>query len=662
MLALGACVLTGAWGAAAENGGPQVRAERPRIFLRAKDWPGPSVEKLREWYKTDEYQLRARKLERKQAGCIARAIKYLATGDEAVGKQAVEEFKAFKITGKTPSYSGINAQKCGATYDWLRNHPDFDEASRKAKVAHMEEWCEKYYKYLRRGGPTPFYSRIPGAIGGLTVMALALHGDSPRAPKYIRFAQNYLQTKIGTIRQAEDGATGGGTYGLSHEFTDLANAAAAWRSATDWNAAEWIEKNQGDWLRRQAKFLMWMTYPNSHLVKEGDLWDGSMNDNSQYRMQVDAVAGMYRDGLIRAWALDMYRRWPKSKWDDIPWDYHTVNAWMFFVYNDPRIKPEPLEKLGRTEVFSPKLHGYVCWRTSWKDDATHVFFRCGETVDHHATYDQGKFMIYKHAPLAIKNGAYTGGYKKAMHMYLKCPWSANCVVFTKPGSGGWQPRIDFDGTPSFKQWKARRDQKYKRPPTGVLLATEARPEYARALGDLSGSCRDGTKWKRELVFLGYKYVLVLDRIKAGGGRKHRWLLNSMKPPKVEGSLAVVDNGKGRLFCKTLLPAKHRITVHTGPGKEFLHLDSRGRQRTIPEARYRPGKAKPEWRMGQSRMDVEPEGDAPECVYLHVLYPTDTGTEKMPDCSVEKNGDDLKVKVGELSYTFRPAGPGSKPAP
>lgn len=652
-MVLCACALGCALGIDARAGGPAVRKERPRIWFRAKTWEGPSVEKLREWYKTDEYQLRAKKLERGQAGAIARAVMYMATGDEAIGKKAVAEFKKFRITGRTPSYSGIEAQKCGAMYDWLRDHPDFDAAARKAKIAHLEQWCEKYYNYLRKGGPTPFYSRIPGAIAGLTVMSLALHGDSPKADKYIRFAQNYLKTKIGTIREAEDGATGGGTYGLSHEFTDLANMVAAWRSATDWNAAEWIEKNQSDWLRRQAKFLMWMTYPNSYLVKEGDLWDGAMKDNNQHRMQIDAVAGMYRDGLIRAWALDMHRRWPKSKWDNIPWDYHTVNAWMFFVYNDPRIKPESLEKLGRADVFSPKLHGYVFWRSSWKDDATHVFFRCGETVDHHGTYDQGKFMIFKHAPLAIKNGAYTGGYRKTMHMYFKCPWSANCVVFHKEGFGGWQPYIDFDGTPSFKQWKAQRDRRYKRPPTGVLLATEAKPEYARALGDLSGSCRGGTKWKREIVFLGYKYVLVLDRVKAGGGQKHRWLLQSMKAPKVEGSLAIVDNGKGRLFCRTLLPEKHKITVNSGAGKAFLHLDHKGRTRTIGGDKYKPGKARAEWRMGQSRMDVEPQGDAPECVYLHVLYPTDTGTEKMPECSLKKLGEELVVKVGDLSYTFKP---------
>jgi hypothetical protein len=227
------------------------------------------------------------------------------------------------------------------------------------------------------------------------------------------------------------------------------------------------------------------------------------------------------------------------------------------------------------------------------------------------------------------------------------------VVFSGEKFGGWQPKIDFDGTPSWKEWKAARDRRYKRPPTGVLLTHEVKPGYARALGDLSGSCRGGSTWKREMVFLGYKYVLVLDLVKAAAGQKHRWLLHSIKRPKVDGSLVTIENGKGTLFCKTLLPEKHAVTDNSGAGKEFLHLGETGGERTLNYAKFLPPEAKLSWRMGRGRVDVTASGDSPECVYLHVLFPTDTGTAEMPPCSVEKKDADLVVKVGELSYTFRP---------
>ena len=58
----------------------------------------------------------------------------------------------------------------------------------------------------------------------------------------------------------EDGASGGGSYSYRHMYVDQARAVAAWRSATDWDAAKWIREEQGDWLRRQVDFQIWTVY------------------------------------------------------------------------------------------------------------------------------------------------------------------------------------------------------------------------------------------------------------------------------------------------------------------------------------------------------------------------------------------------------------------
>ncbi len=614
---------------------PTVRAERPRVFIREKVWDGPSVEKLREWVKREEYQRMLRKLPDK----IGRGVYWLATGDDAAGRKAVEQFGAMKISGDTPSYSGISAQKYAAMYDWLHDHPDMSAEVRQNAVKHMEKWADGFIAVLKQGGPTPFYSRISGAIAGLTVIGLALYGDSPKADEYIRFSAQYLREKIGTIRQVEDGATGGGTYGYHHEFTDLANMVAAWRSATDWDAAAWIREHQGNWLERQLLFQIWTTYPNGWFVKDGDIWSGSHTDKTQLRMQIDAVTGMYRNGFGRTWADAMYGRWKEAV-------YHSEYVWEFFIFNDPEVKPRPLEELGRAEVFSPNLHGIVCWRDSWKNDATVIHFKCGETVDHHASYDQGRFTIFRQAPLAIKNGRYQG-YKSAEHWYYKSPWSANVVIFDGPQNHGYQPFIDFDGTPSWTEWKKERDRRFQRPPTGVLKATEANDKYARALGDLSGSTHPTeSTWTRELVFLGYKYLLVLDRVKPGKGVKTRWLLHTVNEPQVNGMLVTADNSGGRLFCRTLLPESAKIVKHGGDGRAFHHKDQKGNETSFPVAA-----APPEQMLGAWRLDVVPPDEGAECVYLHVLYPTGTDTAKMPECSVERAGAGLRVRVGELEHVF-----------
>jgi heparin/heparan-sulfate lyase len=391
-------------------------------------------------------------------------------------------------------------------------------------------------------------------------------------------------------------------------------------------------------------FQIWTTYPNGWLWKDGDVWSGAHTDKSKFRMQIDAIAGMHDSGVGRAFALQMADRWPK--WDGWPSDYHTVYLWQFFVFNDPTLKAEPLSTLGRADVFSPKLHGIVCWRDSWEADATVIHFKCGETVDHHATYDQGKFTIFKRTPLAIKDGAYIG-YGSSHHRYYKSPWSANCVVFTGEKSSGEQPHIDFDGAASWKAWKAKRDARYKRPPTGVLLATEANERYTRALGDLTGACPAGSYWTRELVFLGYRYLLVLDRVRAAEGFEHRWLLQTINEPKVERDLAVADNAPGRLFCRTLLPEEATITKVGGPGHEF---DYNGHNR-LPKGWPDPKRFPPEMQLGKWRLEVTPSDGSSECVYLHVLFPADTKTYSVPKTTVRRDARRLTVTVGGLSYGF-----------
>jgi hypothetical protein len=633
---------------AAEPKAPSVRKNRPRVFLRNEKWDGPSIPKIREWMKLPEYQQRATKLGpgkyARYEGFTARlAVLWLMNGDEKAGKMALERFKKGRISGRTPSYWGLNAQQHAMLWDWLHDHPDWDPASKAAKLKYLEGWANKARSYLSgRHVATPFYSRMSGALGAMTTLALALHGDSSRGDEYVRFAHDYLVNKFGTIREMEDGATGGGTYGYMHEFNDLALMVAAWRSATDWDAADWIKQNQGDWLRRQLEFQIWTTYPNGWFVKDGDIWDGAHTDRSKFRMQVDIIADMYDHGPGRQFALDMSKRWPK--WDAWPSDYHTIYLWQFFVFNNPELKPEPLSTLGRTAVFSPKLHGIVCWRSSWDDDAAIVHFKCGESVDHHGTWDQGKFTLFKKTPLAIKNGGYIG-YRSRHHRYYKSPWSANCVVFTGPKHGGGQPNIDFDGAKSWKEWKSRRDRRYKRPPTGILMETEATDDYARARGDLSASVGRGTKWIRELVFLGYKYLVVLDEVACGGGiDRHRWTLHTIKEPKVDGSAVVADNEPGRLFCKTLLPATPKLTKVGGPGHEW---DQNGHNQT-PKKKNFPK----EMMQGAWRLDVEPADGAKKCTYLHVLFPTDVKTDTMPACSAEQKDGAITVKVGELSYTFK----------
>jgi hypothetical protein len=680
---------------------PKVRKGHPRIFVRQKAWDGPSVEKIKTWLDQPEYKVKMEKLEKFSKTGNARndklAALWLFRGDVEAGRAALKRFMQQRTSGHTPSYWGINDQKMALTYDWLYNHPDFTEEMKADRRHYLNLRCQFNIGYLTNHKENPFYSRFSGCLGSLTACALAIADEHPRGQEYLEAAYKFMVERMGTIRQAEDGATSGGSYGYMHEFTDLANAIAAWRSATDWDAGKWIKEHQGNWAERQMLFQIWMTYPNGRFVKDGDTWDLDTRDSSQYRMSLDVLTNMYRHGVGRTHANNIYKRHGI-------YDIHNLYMWQWLVFNDPEIPARPYSDLGRTEVFSPDLHGIVCWRSGWEDDATIIHFRAGESPDTHGTADQGKFIIFKQRPLAIKNGDYIG-WKTQVHQYYRTPWSANSVVFNRKTADGKAVPMGFPkfnaishpkwpkGLFSWETWQElRRDatlkggkngQPWASLPMGKLIEHEANDQYARALADLTmhkrlvnGKNVGATwEWTRELVFLGYKYLIVLDRVKPDKGIEHRWTVHTTFEPQVDGPLAMADNGPARLFCRTLLPEEPVIKKVGGPGKEcdwlgknalpngwksiFKTDDGKLAYTYAKKGQKEPAVRilGPDSQMGAWRLDVAPTDPGAEAVYLHVLYPTDTKTERMPPCSLTRDGDKLKVTVGDLSYTFNPPGDG-----
>ena len=616
-----------------------VRMQRPRVFLRARSEPGyhgPSLDRMRENFRRPDYQRAPRKdkLPRSRMGQL---VLWLLSGDEFAGLDAaawaceMQNGGIARARGKSPSYAGISVQRTAAAYDWLYDHGDVDPITRRLVMHHLEGWARNLGGWIRNKNSTVFYSRRWGALAGSGIAALALFGETPTARDVLQQACWHLRSKDGlcTIRQAQDGGTAGSCYGFHHMFTDNANLLAAITYGTDWNVAEFTQKERGDWLQKQLYFQMHCTYPDGNFFKDGDLWSGAAG-NSQYRMQVDVITGLYRNGIGRSYADWMAKKWPKY----FPSDYHTEFVWQFYVFNDPTVKPRPLSDLPRCMLFSPDIDGYVLWRSSWKPDATVVHFHCGDTIDMHGGADQGKFVIFKHRPLANKNGGYHG-YGSPVHRYYRSPLSANTVVFERPGRRGKgvaTGQVGYvnraGGVNSFEEFKKARAP--LGPPVGRIVKHEVTEDYARAVGVLDGSTPDKGqehRWTREIVFLGYESVLVLDRVRTGAQTKAKWLLNFEREPQIEDSLIRFDNGKGRLFCRTLLPEKPIFKKVGGDGAPEVM----GKQWCVEVTGPDPG--------------------AREQVFLHVLYPTDTGTDAMPACSMERKGDEIVVRVGERAYTF-----------
>jgi len=584
--------------AAADKALPfKVREERPRIWVRAEEWDGPSVPKLKKWFQLPEYKKRGVNGDR--------ALQYVVNGKKDAGVAAVARLCKYRVSGSSPSYQGRSAQVLAAHYDWLRDHPAFTDEKRRAVIAHMEHWGDSFTRYVSGRGAPMYYSRYPGAVGGLCVLGLALYGDSPKAEKYCRVGYEKM-LEYGKARQYEDGSSGGGSYSHYHAFPDLARTVMAFESATDAGLLKYIREKQGNWLERQLLWQIWSTYPDGYFVKEGDLWQNP--DSKQVRPQIDIVTHLLKHPYGRAHADLMHKRWGVN-------DYHRNYVWQFFTFNNPEIKPKPLEELGRAELFGRDSHGYVIFRDGWGRGNTHIFFRCGEGFDVHSNRGAGTFDIYRHKPLAQRaNKDYPKDGKDDRIQFC------NGMVFNNHDHRKSEMKTDIPL--DFAGFLA---QKKKR---GIELASivdyEVKDAYARVKGDISAAVRQDCKsWTRELVYLGYKYLLVLDRVDTKPiPVTQKWQLHLLGEPKVDGMLAETTVGKGKLFCQTLLPKDARISGEKVGKKYHRHV-------------------------------VSPKDDKQQkAIYLHVLYPTDATVSVMPkaECKVSADGR-VSVTVGGLKHVF-----------
>ncbi len=142
---------------------------------------------------------------------------------------------------------------------------------------------------------------------------------------------------------------------------------------------------------------------------------------------------------------------------------------------------------------------------------------------------------------------------------------------------------------------------------------------------------------------------------ANAGFAKRWILHTLNPPRIQttqyadparahglfwrtghqvpdhitttdGDIAIADDLSGRLFCQTLLPERHTVTVIGGAGYEAFN----------GETAYKiPDSALP-W--GIWRIEVEPATPAETDYFLHVLHPTRTSTRRMPRATLLSEGN------------------------
>ena len=310
--------------------------------------------------------------------------------------------------------------------------------------------------------------------------------------------------------------------------------------------------------------------------------------------------------------------------------------------------------------------GYIYARSSWDEDATYFFFKCGNRFTAHQHLDVGTFLIYKEGELVGDGGHYDGfGTPHDVNYHLRTV-AHNTIRVIDPNETWEVPgrhsiragnvtandggqRYDWPqhngSVADAEQWNAQKEIWE----TGKILAFKENGDHVFIKADCAKaySPKKLESFIRQIVFLRPGTVIIVDSVRVKDPAfKTIWNLQAMKrPTKVADDsgndlgLWTWTNGNGRLFLQTLLPEKTNISLHSG---EKLY--------TIDGVNYPP-----QWDTGpapECRMEITPAEAKNDYLFVHVLTATDAGVAQISPANVRVAKNKIRVIVdAENSFDF-----------
>ncbi len=647
--------------AAAVDDGPfaaEVLDVRPRIFLRNDVFEGLTIQKLRARLADPEASKVVR--QKWRARPMGRALLWLVDRQPEDRRRAIDGLKQMDASDGTWSDRGLKLVQLATLFDWL--YSELDEPTRQAVIKKIEASADAAVSHVQRGQAPFFYSRTPGALAGLCVAGLALHGVSDRADRYLQVFRELGVNEFFQAYQWVDGAATGATYTLSYTYVDLPSICAAWWSATGHNPADWIREQQGDWLGGIVRFYLWYMRPGFAFTDINDQYRGNWQAHDQFCQGLDLASYVTRSGYGRAWS----RRWQGRFGNAL---YHPEYGHNL-IFQDAQLAPQPLVDLPHAELFGRESCGYGFFRSQWPrddqpDEATHVFFRCGDPMNVHGGLAAGEFQVFKLAPLAARSGRYSN-YDSEPDQYHRHCVSTNVVLFTDPADpddrGDQLSRrglkTDHRTWDAWQQIRARNQLD-----VAQITHWDARPGMARCRADLSkaipaSKCQ---QWIREFLWVGDKHLVVLDVIQTPSPEVvRRWQLHSADRPVMGDHLITITgqlpdltwanpalqppHRESRLYCQTLLPQNYQLLVHERGSAEAW--DEQGKSLGKAEGnRYHR-------EYGDFVVQLDPGASSTKTAFLHVLTATVDFESPPPQASYRVTGPgQIEVSIEDLKATL-----------
>ena len=336
-----------------------------------------------------------------------------------------------------------------------------------------------------------------------------------------------------------------------------------------------------------------------------------------------------------------------------------VYAYKDFLWRDTTVTKVRLKHFKLSHI-SPGP-GYIYARSSWDEDATYFFFKCGDRFTAHQHLDVGHFLIYKYEELIGDGGHYDSfGSNHDVNYHLRTI-AHNTIIIHDPsetwpgiragpvsGNDGGQAHAwpHHNGAVSDPaEWHKRSELS----DIADILAFEDSGAYMYVAADCTRaySTKKLAYFTRQIVFLRPGTFVIFDRVSSKNPRfKKTWLLQAMKAPTGTVPNLIVTNGNGRLFIQTLLPRSPKVKLLTDS-----NLYSYGGKTYPPNRDTGPAP--------QCRIEISPSRQTTVDYFLHVLTATDADTASVEKAAALLEGREVIVTIGKTKIVFTTDEPGGR---
>lgn len=598
----------------------KVRHERPRIFLTPQElgkWKMRfhQVESLKSVYDATRRDLFARLsphsnpyVSSMELQCFA--LFYLAEERSKEPLERAKRWMDYFAAAKIGDHWGwpLITKALSIAYDWL--YPDLTGGERQRYGEAIVRYADATLSYADHDAPPPnatwcnqvsdYYNQFYWHHGCIVFAGVALAGEekfSQIAERYLRMSEEWLKHHMlpATNQAGEDGGWFESLGYNQMTATPFAKLLEVWRTAT---GEDLFPKSS--FLSGNCAWILHSLIPHTgKYVPLDDINPGAGPSAGQDAVGAFAplLAVRYKDPYAQYFARTLF-----------PSKYAMMN-FPYLLWYDQSVPTLDFARVEKGRWF--KGLGQVNMRTGWREDDTFAIYRAGRVYGGHGHYSVGHFLIYRKGNLLIEDGYY-GVKEPQAHNTLYIDGEMRRLPRSTPQH--FFPNMDespFDYGRILGYYHDEEFLRYDWVESDITRAYT--PEQAE-------------KVVRRFAFLRPKTFLVIDYIRSPKAVEKRFRLHAPTAPIIEKQLASWQEGDGKLYVQTLLPADVNMQVSK---RKISHL-----------------------------LSISPKQPEKETVFLHLLYAADVD-EPMPNTRLHHAEGFVGVQVDLVEATwivwFRPDG-------